>query len=42
MKLISEGSFGDSDEKCNESVLYVLGLDSMDTMDFSFKEIEKA
>lgn len=41
MKLICEGSFGDSDEKRNESVLYILGLDSMDIMIISFKEIEK-
>jgi hypothetical protein len=38
MKLICEGSFGDSDEKLNESVLYIIG---MDTMVISFKEIEK-
>ena len=41
MKLICECSFGDSDEKCDESVWYILGLDSMDTMVVGFKEIEK-
>jgi len=41
MKLICEGSFGDSDEKRNESALYILGPDSMGSMVISFKEIEK-
>jgi hypothetical protein len=41
MKLISEDSFGDSGEKCDESVRCVLGLGSTDTMVVGFKEIEK-
>ena len=41
LKLVSEGSFGKSDEKHDESVRYVPGLDSMDSMVVGFKEIEK-
>ena len=39
MKLIEEGSFGDSVKKCVSLVWYILGPDSMDTMVIGFKEI---
>ena len=41
MKLISEGSCGDSDGKHDEQLRHVLGLGSTDTMVVALKEIEK-
>ena len=41
MKLIGEGSFGDSDEKLGESARYILSLGTVDAMAVGFKEIDK-
>jgi len=41
MKLIGEGSFRDSDEKRDESVRYVLGLNCVDAMVVGFEKIDE-
>ena len=41
MKLIGEGAFRNSDEKRDESVRYVLGLGTVDTMVVGFEKIEE-
>jgi len=41
MKLIGEGSFGDSDEKRDGSLRYVLGLGTVDAMVVGFETIEE-
>ena len=41
MKLIGAGQFGNSDEKRNESIRYVLGLGCVDTMVVGFEKVEE-
>jgi hypothetical protein len=41
MKLIGEGEFGDSDEKKDRSIRYVLDLGCVDVLNVGFEKVEQ-